>query len=101
MRVNLIVVCDPRRQLTQHGLGIRSRADADVVTFDRADEGLSHSIALRTFDGCRSRFETDVASEFARIASNVAATVIGQPFDGSRQVRGQQVLKLIEGGKDE
>ena len=28
--MNLIVVCDPRRQLTQHGLGIRSRADADV-----------------------------------------------------------------------
>jgi len=85
VRVNFVVVCDPQRQLTQHGLGIRSRADADVITFDRADEGLSHSIALRTFDGCRSWFQTDVASESARITSDVAATVVGQPFDGGRQ----------------
>ena len=85
MRVNLVVVGDPRRQLTHHGLGIRSRTDADVVAFDRADEGFSHSVALRTFDGRRSWFKTDVASEAARIASNVAAAVVRQPFDGDRQ----------------
>ena len=62
---------DPRRQLTHHGLGIGSRTDADVVAFDRADEGFSHSVALRTFDGRRTRFKTDAASEAARIASNV------------------------------
>ena len=84
MRVNLVVVGDPRRQLTHHGLGIGSRTDADVVAFDRANERFSHSVALRTFDGRRSWFETDVASEAAGITCNVAATVVGQPFDGDR-----------------
>jgi hypothetical protein len=38
-RVNLVVVGDPGRQLTHHGLGIGSGTDTDVVAFDRADEG--------------------------------------------------------------
>jgi hypothetical protein len=46
VRVNLIVVGDPGRQLAHHGLGLRSRTDADIVAFDRADEGFSHSVAL-------------------------------------------------------
>ena len=85
MRVNLVAVCDPGQQLKHHGLGIGSRADADVVAFDCADEGFCHSIALRTFDGRRSRFRTDVVSEAARVAGNVAAAVVRQPFGGDRQ----------------
>jgi hypothetical protein len=63
---------------------MRSEADEGV---HRADEGLSHSIGLRTFDGCRPRFWAYLANESARIASNVAATVAGESFDGRRQVR--------------
>jgi hypothetical protein len=37
---------------------------------------------LRTFDGRRSRFKTDVASEAAGVAGNVAAAVVRQSFDG-------------------
>src|ERR1700751_5762895 len=85
VRVNLVIVGDPRRQLTHYGLGIRSGTNADIVAFDCADEGFSHSIALRTFDGRRSWFKPDVASEAAGITCNVAATVVGQPFDGDRQ----------------
>ena len=85
MGVNLVIVGDPRRQLTHYGLGIGSGTDADIVAFDCADEGFCHSIALRTFNGRRSWFETDVASEAARIAGNVAAAVVRQPFDGDRR----------------
>ena len=85
VRVNLVIVGDPGRQLTHHGLGIRSRTDADIVAFDRADEGFSHSIALRTFDRRRSRFKADVASEAAGIASDIATAIVGKPFDGDRQ----------------
>ena len=67
-----------------HGLGIRTRADADVIAFDGANEGFSHSIALRTLDRRRSWFRADVASEAAGIASNVAAAIVGKPFDGDR-----------------
>jgi hypothetical protein len=61
--VNLVVVGDPRWQLVHHSLGVRAGTDADVIAFDGATESLGHSVALRTFDGCRSRFKTDVASE--------------------------------------
>src|SRR3974377_794376 len=83
--VNLVVVGEPRWKLMHHGLSIRSRTDANVVTLDRANEGFSHSIALRTFDWRRSRLKTDVPSEAAGIASDVAAAIVGQPFDRDRQ----------------
>ena len=50
-----------------------------------ADEGFSHSVALRTFDGRRSPFKTDVASEAACIIGNVAAAVVRQSFFADRQ----------------
>jgi hypothetical protein len=70
--------------LVHHGFGIPAGTDADVIAFDGANESLGHSIALRTFDGCRSRFKTDVASEATRIAGDVAAAVVRKPFDGDR-----------------
>ncbi len=76
VRVSLIVVCDPTAVDASHGLDIWSRASADVVTLDRADEGFSHSITLRTFDGRRSRFEPDVTNEASRISGNIAAAVV-------------------------
>ena len=66
-RVNLVVVGDPRWQLAHHGLGIRTRTDADVIAFDRAHKSFGHSIALWTFDRRRPGFETHGASEAAGI----------------------------------
>jgi hypothetical protein len=66
-------------------LCIRARTDADVVTFDRTDEGFGHSIALWTFDWRRSRFEADVASEAACLACDVTAAIVGQPLDTDTQ----------------
>ena len=73
MWVNLVVVGDPRWQLVHHSLGVRAGTDADVIVFDGANESLGHSIALRTFNGSRSRFKTHVASQATGIASDVAA----------------------------
>ena len=76
------------------GLCIRARTDADVVTLDRTDEGLGHSIALWTFDWRRSRFEADVASEAACLAGDVTAAIVGQPLDGDRQAIDQPEAML-------
>src|SRR3954447_23415655 len=53
VRVNLVVVGEPARQLAEDALGVRSRADADVVAFDGAkasaiplDWGLSMGVVL-------------------------------------------------------
>jgi hypothetical protein len=58
--------------------------DASVVAFNRSGEGLSHSVALRTFDGRRYRFKTDVASEAAGVAGNVAAADNHSMVSGKR-----------------
>ena len=57
------------------GLCIRARTDANIVTFDRTDESFGHSIALRTFDWRRSRFEADVASGVSRDLVNASYTL--------------------------
>jgi hypothetical protein len=75
--VNLAIVGEPKRQLAHDGLGIRSRADADIIALDRADEGFGHSVALRAFKGRRSRLEPDVMSEASCIAGDVAASIVG------------------------
>ena len=76
------------------GLCIRARTDANIVTFDRTDESFGHSIALRTFDWRRSRFEADVASEPACLVGDVTAAIIGQPLDGDRQAIDQAEAML-------
>jgi hypothetical protein len=49
VRVNLPAVCDPQLRLTQHRLGIRSRIEADKMTYDAAVKGLSRSIVEEPF----------------------------------------------------
>ena len=49
MRVNLPAVCDPQLRPTQHRLGIRSRIEADIMTYDAADKGPGRSIVGGTF----------------------------------------------------
>jgi hypothetical protein len=71
VRVNLVVVGDPSWQLMHYGFGVWSRTDADIVAFDRANEGFSHSVALWTFERRRPRFEPDVAGEAAGVAGDV------------------------------
>ena len=85
MRVNGVVVGDPGRQLSHHGLGIGTRIDAHIVALDRANKGFGHSVALRTFDWRGSRLEPDVAGEAAGVTSQVAAAVVGEPFDRDRE----------------
>src|SRR5262252_7256412 len=82
---------DPSWQLTHYGFGIWSRTDTDIVALDRANEGFSHSVALRTFERRRPRFEPDVAGEAAGVAGDVAAAVIRKPFD-----RDGQAIDLAE-----
>src|SRR6185369_9853086 len=68
-----------------HGLGIGTRIDAHIVALDRANKGFGHSVALRTFDWRGSRLEPDVAGEAAGVTSQVAAAVVGEPFDRDRE----------------
>jgi hypothetical protein len=82
VRANRIVASDPGWQLAHHRLGIRSRADANLITLDGANERLSYAVTLRTFDRRGSRFKTDVSGKAAGIAS---AAVVRHPLDDVRQ----------------
>src|SRR3954452_7626528 len=72
VRVNLVVVGDPARQLAEDALGVRSRADADVVAFDGAHEGLGHSVGLGALEGCGPWFQAETTGEGSGLAGDVA-----------------------------
>lgn len=84
--MHAIVVIEPAGKLVDDGLGIGSRVDAGVVALQRSDERLGHAIALRAFDRRSARCQADDAGEASGVESGVAAAIIGEPFDGLRQL---------------
>src|SRR5499433_1206435 len=91
---------DPSWQLTHYGFGIWSRTDTDIVALDRANEGFSHSVALRTFERRRPRFEPDVAGDGAAAVSRKPFDRHGQAIDLAEPVldgRHHQVAHVLAG----
>lgn len=58
----------------------------DVVALEGAHEGFGHAVALRALDRGGQWFQADLACEAAGRSCAEAGAVIGQPFDGLRQV---------------
>jgi hypothetical protein len=71
MRVNRVVVLEPCRQLSHHGLCIGERRYPGVIAFDGAHEGFRHSIRLRALHWCGPGFEADLASKSLGLMGDV------------------------------
>ncbi len=82
IRIDGVVEVEPAGQLVDHGYGVGLFGDAGVVALHGSNEGFSHAVGLRAFNGRRARAEVDLAGEAAGSAAGLAATVIRQPFDG-------------------
>jgi hypothetical protein len=81
VRVNLVGVVEPTRQLIDDSAGVGFVADAGVVSLQRPCERLGHAFRLRAFDRGGAWHEADVAGEPAGVVGGVAAAVVGQPLD--------------------
>ena len=85
MRVKIVVVLEPERQLRDDGFGIRGGVHRDVVALEGFDEGLGHAVRLRAAHGRRARLHAYVAEQGCGIPGDEARTVVGEPFDGLGQ----------------
>ena len=47
MRMHLVVIGEPDRQLLENRQGIRRRVDIHVVTLEGFDKGFGHAVAMR------------------------------------------------------
>src|SRR5215203_5243007 len=100
MRVNLVVVFEPGRELLHYRFGVRDGRDPNVVAFQRADERLGHSVRLRADERRGARDEADLAGEAAGLASEVAAAVVGPPLDRAGQAV-HPTEAMLDGGDHE
>ena len=81
MRVNIVVVVEPTRQLIDDSAGVGFVADAGVVSLQRPYERLGHAVRLRAFDRGGAWDQADVAGEPAGVGGGIATAVVGQPLD--------------------
>src|SRR3954454_15613086 len=81
VRVDRIVMAEPRIELAQHAVRVGLGADACVIPLDGFDEGFGHAIRLWALDRCRARNQPDVASQGTRLSGSVGRAIVRQPFD--------------------
>jgi hypothetical protein len=75
----------------------RTGTDANVASLDGADEGFGHAIALRALNRRCSRLQPDFPNKATGLPSDIAATIVGQAFDGDRQTIDQPEAVLDRG----
>jgi len=77
-----VVIVKPAGQLAQDRCRRWSFVDLNVVPLESFDEGLGHSIALRTLDRCPTDDEAQLFAKGYRVGGYVARPVVAEPFDG-------------------
>jgi Resolvase, N terminal domain/Homeodomain-like domain len=88
MRMALVVILEPGRQLRQDRLGIRTIVNIHVIPFKGFDECFRHAIGLRAAHRCEARNQAQADREVDRSMGAVTTAVIGEPLDRVRQARG-------------
>ena len=82
MRVILVVVVDPSRELLQDGRSIRAGLDASIVAFQGLHECLADAVALRAADGGEAGHERKSGGEVQCFAGGVGRAVVASHCTG-------------------
>lgn len=85
MRVKIVVMLEPKRQLSDDGFSIRGGVYRDVIALECFDERLGHAVRLWASHRCRARFHADLAEQGCGVLGDEAGAVVGEPFDGFGQ----------------
>src|SRR5215471_489331 len=81
VRMDGVVMLEPRVELAQHTGRIGFRADPRVIPLDGFDEGLGHTVRLGALDRRRARNQADIARQSTGLTGGVRRAVIRQPFN--------------------
>jgi hypothetical protein len=86
----VVVVLEPPRKLRQDRLCIRAIMNVNIITLERCDERLGHTVRLRRSYGRKARHEADRLREGDGVVGAVTATVIREPL---HRMRGLLIVK--------
>src|SRR5450631_709071 len=93
----LVVILEPRRQLGQDGLSVRTIVNIDVVSFEGFDERFGHAVRLRAAHRREARHQPQPDRELDGLVSSIAAAVIRQPLHGMpRSARSEAPFNALE-----
>jgi hypothetical protein len=84
MRMALIVVFEPCRQLRQDRTSVGTIMNIHIVALEGFDERLGHAVGLRALYRGEARNETQADRELGRFVSSIAEAVVREPLGRRR-----------------
>ncbi len=97
MVVGLVVVLEPGIQLPEDRDGVGAGVAANVVTLERLDERLGHSVGLRTANRGEPRRKPERQGEVDRLGGRIATAIVREVLDAMR--RAIPAETLFDGGE--
>jgi hypothetical protein len=97
MRVDVVVILEPGRQLLEDRDGVWPWVHAGIVTFQGFDECLANAIALRAADWREAWNKVKRSSKISGLSGGIGGAIISQPLDGKRGAeRVEPALHAVE-----
>ena len=97
MVVRLVVVREPDIQLPEDRDGVGAGVAANVVTLERLDERLGHSVGLRTANRGEPRRKPERQGEVDRLGGRIATAIVREVLDAMRRTIPAETL--FDGGE--
>src|ERR1700676_132793 len=85
MWMALVVILEPRRQLGQDGLRIRTIVNIHVISLEGFDKRFGHTVGLRTSHRREARDQSEPDRKIDGLMGAIAATVVREPLHRMRQ----------------
>ena len=85
MRMALVVILEPSRQLGQDRLSITTIVNIHVISLEGFDEGLCHPIRLRAAHRREARHQAQAIRKGDRLVGSIATAIVREPLDRMRQ----------------
>jgi hypothetical protein len=79
MRVYVVVILEPSRELLHDGDGIWPWVYAGIIAFQCFDEGLAYAVAFRASDRREARSKVQGGCEVDGLSGGIGGAIINQP----------------------
>jgi len=91
MRMALVVILEPCRQLRQDCLCVRTIVNIHVIPFEGFDEGFRHTVGLRAAHRREARNEAQADRKVDRFVGTVTAAIINDRWQLSKWARQSRI----------
>ena len=81
-----IIIFKPKRQLLHDRNRTQQMIHVHIIPLEGFDEGLCHTIRLRTMIGSRAELKADRRGKGSGFIGDITGSIIAEPLDGLRQL---------------